>query len=358
MGTESQPILGVGINGFGRIGRLVVRAIENNEHARVVAINDPFMTPVYMAYLLKNDSVHGQFKGEIVVEGANLLVNGHVIQTFSFKDPSLIPWATSGAEFVAETSGAFVTTDKAELHLLGGAKKVIISAPAKDEETHLLVVGVNHHEYDPTTMHIVSNASCTTNCLAPLAKVIHNTFGIEEGLMTTIHAVTATQSTVDGPSPKDWRSGRCSFDNIIPSSTGAAKAVGKVIPSLKGKLTGMAFRVPVSNVSVVDLTCKLNRPTSMEEICATIEAASKSPELAGILGITKDEVVSMDFRGDPRSCIFDAGASIMLNPTFVKLVAYYDNEWGYSTRMVDLMVHMKQCEGKAAGHVHKQQNKK
>lgn len=323
----------IGINGFGRIGRLVLRASLNADGARVVAVNDPFLDPEYMVYLLKHDSVHGSYKGEVYVEEGNLVVNGNRIAVFAERDPTKIPWGASGADYVVESTGVFTTSDKAEAHLKGGAKKVVISAPSADAP--MFVMGVNHETYSPD-MNIISNASCTTNCLAPLAKVIHDAFGIEEGLMTTVHAVTATQKTVDGPSGKAWRDGRGAGFNIIPAATGAAKAVGKVIPELNGKLTGMSFRVPVADVSVVDLTCRLVRPAKYSDICAAIRDAAES-SLKGILGFTEELVVSSDFIGDSRSSIFDAEAGIQLNDHFVKLISWYDNEWGYSNRVVDLI---------------------
>lgn len=297
-----------------------------------------------MAYQLKYDSVHGKYPGEITVKDGNLVVNGKTIQVFSEKEPSAIPWGKVGAQYVCESTGVFTSKDKAALHISGGASKVIISAPPKDD-TPMFVMGVNHEEYTPSHQ-VVSNASCTTNCLAPLAKVVHEKFGIVEGLMTTVHAMTANQLTVDGPSKggKDWRAGRCAGSNIIPASTGAAKAVGKVIPALNGKLTGMAFRVPVPDVSVVDLTCKLAKPAKYEDIVAAVRAAAEGP-LKGILGLADEEVVSQDFCGDKRSSIFDVRAGIQLNDTFVKLVSWYDNEWGYSNRLVDLAVYMSQKDG-------------
>ncbi|CDJ63967.1 glyceraldehyde-3-phosphate dehydrogenase, putative [Eimeria necatrix] len=334
----------MGINGFGRIGRLVFRAAMANPNVEVVAVNDPFMDVQYMAYQLKFDSVHGKYPGEVTVKDGSLVVEGKVIQIFSEKDPAAIPWGKVGAHYICESTGVFTNKEKAGLHVTGGARKVIISAPPKDD-TPMFVMGVNHEEY--TSSHqVVSNASCTTNCLAPLAKVVHEKFGIVEGLMTTVHAMTANQLTVDGPSKggKDWRAGRCAGSNIIPATTGAAKAVGKVIPSLNGKLTGMAFRVPVADVSVVDLTCRLAKPAKYEDIVAAIRAAAEGP-LKGILGVTEDEVVSQDFCGDKRSSIFDVKAGIQLNDNFVKLVSWYDNEWGYSNRLVDLAVYMSQKDG-------------
>lgn len=334
----------MGINGFGRIGRLVFRAAMANPAVEVVALNDPFMDVQYMAYMLKYDSVHGRYPGEVTVSDGNLVVGGKTIHVFAEKEPSNIPWEKVGAHYVCESTGVFTNKEKAGLHLSGGAKKVIISAPPKDD-TPMFVMGVNHEEYN-SSHNVVSNASCTTNCLAPLAKVVHEKFGIVEGLMTTVHAMTANQLTVDGPSRggKDWRAGRCAGSNIIPASTGAAKAVGKVIPALNGKLTGMAFRVPTPDVSVVDLTCKLAKPAKYEDIVAAVRAASEGP-LKGILGLTDDEVVSQDFCGDKRSSIFDIKAGIQLNETFVKLVSWYDNEWGYSNRLVDLAVYMSQKDG-------------
>lgn len=325
----------VGINGFGRIGRLVFRAMAERSNIEVVGIND-LIDAEYMAYMLKYDSVHGPFKGEVSVQGNNLVVNGKTIRVTAEKDPNNLKWNEVGAEYIVESTGLFLSKDSAQAHINAGAKKVILSAPSKDD-TPMFVMGVNHKELTDD-IKIFSNASCTTNCLAPLAKVIHDNFGIAEGLMTTVHATTATQKTVDGPSAKDWRGGRSALNNIIPSSTGAAKAVGKVIPSLNGKLTGMSFRVPTADVSVVDLTVKLDKPTSYEEICAAIKAASEG-ELKGILGYTEDAVVSQDFVSDSRTSIFDKEAGIMLNPTFVKLVSWYDNEWGYSNKLADMLVH-------------------
>jgi len=325
----------IGINGFGRIGRLVLRAsIEKG--AQVVAINDPFIGVDYMVYLFKYDSTHGRFKGEVKVDGSCLVVNGNKIQVFQERDPKAIPWSKAGAEYVVESTGVFTTTEKASAHLEGGAKKVIISAPSADAP--MFVCGVNLEAYQPS-MKVVSNASCTTNCLAPLAKVIHDNFEIVEGLMTTVHATTATQKTVDGPSGKLWRDGRGAAQNIIPAATGAAKAVGKVIPALNGKLTGMAFRVPVANVSVVDLTVRLGKGASYDDIKAKVKEAANGP-LKGILGYTEEEVVSSDFIGDNHSSIFDAAAGISLNNNFVKLISWYDNEYGYSNRVVDLIKYM------------------
>lgn len=332
----------IGINGFGRIGRLVFRAAVDRTDIEIVGIND-LMEADYMAYMLKYDSTHGTFKGSVEVDGKDLVVNGKRIRVTSEKDPANLAWDTIGATHIVESTGLFLDQEKASLHIKAGAKKVIISAPAKDN-TPTFVMGVNHENYTPD-MNIISNASCTTNCLAPLAKVINDNFGIVEGLMTTIHAVTATQKTVDGPSAKDWRGGRGAYQNVIPSSTGAAKAVGLVIPELKGKLTGMSFRVPVPNVSVVDLTCNLKTPTTYEEIKAVMKNASLN-ELKGIVGYTEDAVVSSDFMGDARTSIFDAEAGIMLSPTFVKLVAWYDNEWGYSNKLVDLMQYILKVDKK------------
>ncbi|MCL2398722.1 MAG: type I glyceraldehyde-3-phosphate dehydrogenase [Defluviitaleaceae bacterium] len=327
----------IGINGFGRIGRLVLRSALTRNDVQVVAINDPFIDLEYMKYMLRYDSVHGQFEGTIKIEGDKLVVNGKPIAVYTERDPANIPWGTDNAEYVVESTGVFLTQDTASAHFKGGAKKVVLSAPAKDD-TPTFVMGVNHKEYT-SDMNIVSNASCTTNCLAPLAKVINDKYGIAEGLMSTVHATTATQKTVDGPSAKDWRGGRAAAANIIPSSTGAAKAVGLVIPSLKGKLTGMAFRVPTINVSVVDLTIKLEKSASYEDIKATVKAASEG-ELKGILAYTEDAVVSSDFIGETCTSVFDATAGIALNDNFVKLVSWYDNEWGYSSKLVDLIAHM------------------
>lgn len=325
----------VGINGFGRIGRLVFRASIEKENMDVVAIND-LLDVNYMAYMLRYDSVHGHFKGKVEVDGDKLIVNGKPIRITAEKDPANLKWNEVGAEYIVESTGLFLTKETAAKHIQAGAKKVVLSAPSKDD-TPMFVMGVNHLEYAGEP--IVSNASCTTNCLAPLTKVIHENFGLLEGLMTTVHATTATQKTVDGPSMKDWRGGRAAGGNIIPSSTGAAKAVTKVIPSLKGKLTGMAFRVPTLDVSVVDLTCRLEKETTYNDIKAAIKNASEN-ELKGILGYVDEPLVSSDFVGDARTCIFDAEAGIMLNPTFVKLVAWYDNEWGYSNKVLDLISYM------------------
>jgi glyceraldehyde 3-phosphate dehydrogenase len=323
----------IGINGFGRIGRLAFRAAIERPDIEVVGIND-LVEPDYMAYMLKYDSTHGPFKGTIAVEGGHLVVNGKTIRVTAEKDPANLKWDEVGAEIIIESTGLFLTQETAQKHIDAGAKKVVMSAPAKDD-TPTFVMGVNHKSLT-ASQTIVSNASCTTNCLAPIAKVLNDNFGIEEGLMSTIHAVTATQKTVDGPSHKDWRGGRGAYQNIIPSSTGAAKAVTLVIPALKGKLTGMSFRVPVPDVSVVDLTVRLSKPTSYEAIKKAMKDASEG-ELKGILGYTEDEVVSEDFRGDARTSIFDAKAGIALNETFVKVVAWYDNEWGYSNKLIDLV---------------------
>lgn len=323
----------IGINGFGRIGRLAFRAAIERPDVEVVGIND-LVEPDYMAYMLKYDSTHGQFKGTIAVEGGHLVVNGKTIRVTAEKDPANLKWNEIGAEVIIESTGLFLTQETAQKHIDAGAKKVVMSAPAKDD-TPTFVMGVNHKQLK-ADQNIVSNASCTTNCLAPIAKVLDDKFGIEEGLMSTIHAVTATQKTVDGPSAKDWRGGRGAYQNIIPSSTGAAKAVGLVLPQLKGKLTGMSFRVPVADVSVVDLTARLKTPATYEQIKAAMKEASEG-ELKGILGYTEDEVVSEDFKGDARTSIFDAKAGIALSDTFVKVVSWYDNEWGYSNKLIDLV---------------------
>ncbi len=322
----------IGINGFGRIGNLSFQAALKKEGVEVVAINDPFIAADYMAYMTKYDTVHGRFDGTVEVKDGALVVNGKEIKVYNEMDPHNIPWGEIGVDYVLECSGVFTTLEKAQAHIDAGAKKVIISAPSKDAP--MFVMGVNNTEYDPS-MNIVSNASCTTNCLAPLAKVINDNFGIKDGLMTTVHATTATQKTVDGASKKDWRGGRAAAANIIPSSTGAAKAVGKVIPSLNGKLTGMAFRVPTVDVSVVDLTCNLEKPTTMEEICSVMKKASEN-EMKGIIEYVDEPVVSSDFISDEHTSIFDATAGIQLTDTFVKLVSWYDNEWGYSNKLVDL----------------------
>lgn len=326
----------VGINGFGRIGSLAFRAAVENDNVEVVGINDPFIALDYMGYMLKFDTVHGRFKGTIDVQGDKLVVNGKSISVYSCMNAADIPWAECGAEYILECSGINTTIERASEHLKAGAKKVVISAPSKDAP--MFVMGVNHDTYTKD-MTVVSNASCTTNCLAPLVKVINDNFGVVEGLMSTVHATTATQKTVDGPSKKDWRGGRAAAGNIIPSSTGAAKACALVIPEVKGKLTGMSFRVPTLDVSVVDLTVKLAKPTTYEEICAKVKEASETT-MKGILGYTEDMVVSSDFLGDPRTSIFDAKAGIMLNETFVKLVSWYDNEWGYSNKVLELIKHM------------------
>jgi len=326
----------IGINGFGRIGRLIFRVAMEQEDIEVVAIND-LVALDYLVYLLKYDSTHGRFKGDVGIEDGHLMVNGKSIRISAQKDPSQLNWGEVGADFIVESTGLFLTEEMAVKHIEAGAKKVIMTAPSKDA-TPMFVMGVNHETYR-SDMKIVSNASCTTNCLAPLAKVIHEAFGIKEGLMTTIHATTATQNTVDGISNKDWRGGRGAGQNIIPSSTGAAIAVGKVIPALNGKLTGMAFRVPIPNVSVVDLTVNLERPATYDEIKKVIKEASEN-ELKGILGYTEEQVVSTDFLGDSRTSIFDAEAGMALTDTFVKLVSWYDNEWGYSFKVIELMRHM------------------
>ncbi len=327
----------VGINGFGRIGRLVFRAaMAQPDVFEVVGVNDPFIDLDYMVYMTKYDTIHGAFKGTVAVEDGKFVVNGKEVKVYDCMNPAEIPWSECGAEYIVESTGVFTTTEKASAHFKGGAKKVVISAPSADAP--MFVMGVNNDKYT-TDMNVVSNASCTTNCLAPLAKVINDNFGIVDGLMTTVHSTTATQKTVDGPSKKDWRGGRAAAGNIIPSSTGAAKAVGKVIPELNGKLTGMAFRVPTLDVSVVDLTVNLAKPASYEEICAAVKAASEGP-MKGILGYTEDAVVSSDFYSDARTSIFDATAGIALTDKFVKLVSWYDNEWGYSNKVLMLIQHM------------------
>lgn len=325
----------IGINGFGRIGRLVMRAAQQREDLEIVAINDLLDTD-YIAYMLKYDSTHGKFDGDVAIEDGQLVVNGQAIRITSEKNPADLAWGDVDVDVVVESTGLFLTKETASAHIQAGAKKVVMSAPSKDD-TPMFVMGVNHDKYNDET--IVSNASCTTNCLAPVAKVLNDTFGIVDGLMTTVHATTATQKTVDGPSHKDWRGGRGAGQNIIPSSTGAAKAVGKVIPELNGKLTGMAFRVPTPNVSVVDLTVNLAKPASYDEICQAMKAASEG-ELKGILGYTEEALVSNDFLGDARTSIFDAGAGIALTDTFVKVVSWYDNEWGYSNKVLDLVEHI------------------
>ena len=326
----------VGINGFGRIGRMVFRAGLSNPEIEFVALNDPFMTPDYMAYMLRYDTMHGQYTGSIEYTENSIIVDGKEIKFFDKMNPAEIPWGEVGADYVVESTGVFTTTEKASAHLAGGAKKVIISAPSADAP--MFVMGVNNNTYTKD-MNIVSNASCTTNCLAPIAKVLDEAFGITEGLMTTVHSATGTQKVVDGPSKKDWRGGRAACGNIIPSSTGAAKAVGKVYPKLNGKLTGMSMRVPTLDVSVVDLTVNLAKPATYDEICAAMKAASEG-ELKGILGYTEDDVVSSDFLGDPRTSIFDKKAGIALTDTFVKVVSWYDNEWGYSNKLLNLIEHM------------------
>jgi glyceraldehyde 3-phosphate dehydrogenase len=325
----------VGINGFGRIGRLAFRAAQLRDDIEIVGIND-LIDVEYMAYMLRYDTVHGRFNGTVEVNNGKLVVNGVEIRVTAEKDPLNLKWDEIGAEYVIESTGLFLDKPKAELHLKAGAKRVILSAPSKDD-TPMFVYGVNHKEYKKE-MDIFSNASCTTNCLAPVTKVLHDNFGLLEGLMTTVHATTATQKTVDGPSAKDWRGGRAAAGNIIPSSTGAAKAVTKVIPALKGKLTGMSFRVPTLNVSVVDLTCRLEKTVTYEDICNAMKAASEG-ELKGILGYTTEDVVSSDFIGDARTSIFDSKAGIMLNGNFVKIISWYDNEWGYSCKLLDMIVY-------------------
>ena len=326
----------IGINGFGRIGRLVFRAAMERKDVEVVAIND-LMEVDYIAYQLRYDSVHGKFAGSVEVKDGHLVVNGKTVRVTAEKDPAQLKWGEVGADYVVESTGLFLTKEKAQLHLQAGAKKVILSAPSKDD-TPMFVMGVNNKSLTKE-MDIVSNASCTTNCLAPIVKVLNDKFGIIEGLMTTVHATTATQKTVDGPSNKDWRGGRAALCNIIPSSTGAAKAVGVVIPAMKGKLTGMAFRVPTADVSAVDLTCRLEKGASYQQICEAMKAASEG-ELKGVLGYTDEEVVSQDFVHDARTSIFDAKAGISLNDNFVKVVSWYDNEWGYSNKVVDLICYM------------------
>merc|ERR1712127_185237 len=337
-GSENslKPV-NIGINGFGRIGRLVMRAAHNDPMVNIVAVNDPFIPVNYMEYMLQYDTVHGKFPGEVAVSGEKeISVSGKPVTVFGEMDPSKISWGSAGADYVIESTGVFTTTEKASMHKAGGASKVVISAPSGDAP--MFVMGVNHEKYE-SSMDVVSNASCTTNCLAPLAKVINDEFGIDEALMTTVHAVTATQQTVDGPSQKDWRGGRAACYNIIPSSTGAAKAVGKVIPDLNGKLTGMSFRVPTANVSVVDLTCVLEKGASYETICAKLKEASEG-KMKGILGYQDKAVVSSDFIGDTNTSIFDSKAGIALSDNFVKLVSWYDNEAGYSMRVLDLIKHM------------------
>ena len=333
----------VGINGFGRIGRLVFRAGINRPDIEFVGINDPFMTPDYMAYMLRYDTMHGRFDGTIEYTDDAIIVNGKKVRFFACMDPKDIPWGEVGAEYVVESTGVFLTKEKAQAHIDAGAKKVVMSAPSKNS-TPMFVMGVNDNTYT-SDMTFVSNASCTTNCLAPIAKVLHENWGITDGLMTTVHSTTATQKTVDGVSMKDWRGGRAASGNIIPSSTGAAKAVGKVIPELNGKLTGMSMRVPTLDVSVVDLTAKLAKPASYEEICKAMKEASEG-ELKGVLGYTDEPVVSSDFLGDSRTSIFDADAGIALTDTFVKVVSWYDNECGYSNKMVELIRYMSSVDHK------------
>ncbi|KAF6750766.1 glyceraldehyde-3-phosphate dehydrogenase [Ephemerocybe angulata] len=333
----------VGINGFGRIGRIVFRNALEAQDIEVVAVNDPFIDLEYMVYMFKYDSVHGRFKGTVEAKDGKLIINGKPVTVFAERDPANIAWSSAGADYVVEATGVFTTIDKASAHLKGGAKKVIISAPSADAPMY--VCGVNLEKYE-TSQTVISNASCTTNCLAPLAKVINDNFGIAEGLMTTVHATTATQKTVDGPSAKDWRGGRSVNNNIIPSSTGAAKAVGKVIPALNGKLTGLAFRVPTLDVSVVDLVARLEKPASYDQIKAVVKAAAEG-EYKGIIEYTEEQVVSTDFIGNTHSSIFDAKAGIALSETFVKLIAWYDNEWGYSRRVCDLLLYVAKKDAEA-----------
>ncbi|MDC0078420.1 type I glyceraldehyde-3-phosphate dehydrogenase [Deltaproteobacteria bacterium] len=331
----------VAINGFGRIGRMVVRAANKNPNVDIVAIND-LVPPDNLAYLLKYDSTHGIFDGEVRAEENGIMVDGNKVECMSERNPADLPWGKLNVDYVIESTGLFTTSEKAEEHLKAGAKKVVISAPAKSPQISTLVMGVNNEKYDPNADNVVSNASCTTNCLAPIVKVVLDNYGIEEGLMTTVHSVTSTQPTVDGPSKKDWRGGRGGPQNIIPASTGAAKAVALCIPEIAGKLTGMSMRVPTPNVSVVDLTVKLSKSTSYEEICAAMKSASEGP-LKGVLGYTEDDVVSSDFIGSPFSSIFDAGAGLALNDKFFKLISWYDNEMGYSCRLIDLIEYMEQA---------------
>jgi glyceraldehyde 3-phosphate dehydrogenase len=333
----------VGINGFGRIGRLVLRAALSDRDIEFVAVND-IVPPDNLAYLFKYDTIHGTWRGSVSHTESSILIDGHEIRCFAEKDPAALPWRALGVGYVIESTGLFTARADAAKHLAAGAKRVIITAPAKDKDIPTFVMAVNHEKYNPATDSIVSNASCTTNCLAPLAKIVHDNFGIEEGLMTTVHSVTATQKTVDGPSRKDWRGGRAASYNIIPSSTGAAKAVTLCIPELKGKLTGMAFRVPTLNVSAVDLTVRTTRETSLEKISAAVKAAAEGP-MKGIMGYTDEEVVSSDFIGSSLSAIYDARAGIELNPRFFKLIAWYDNEYGYSCRVVDLLKYMARRDG-------------
>lgn len=341
---EEIPMVKIGINGFGRIGRLVMRAACANPNVQVVAVNDPFIDPDYMVYMMKYDTVHGPFNGTVEAKDGKLIVNGNPVCVYACKDPAEIPWAESGAEYIAEATGVFTNEEGASKHFVGGAKKVVITAPAKDKTTPMFVMGVNSDTYTKD-MKIVSNASCTTNCLAPLAKVINDKFGIEEGLMSTIHAATSKQKAVDCNGGDDWRTGRSVFNNIIPSTTGAAKAVGLVVPELKGKLTGMSYRIPASDVSVVDLTAKLKTPTTYEAICAAVKEASEGP-MKGIIEYNNDEIVSSDLRGDYNTSIFDEKAGIMLGDDFVKLVAWYDNEWGYSNKLIDLVAYMAEQDAK------------
>ena len=331
----------VAINGFGRIGRMVVRAANKNPNVNIVAIND-LVPPDNLAYLLKYDSTHGIFDGEVRAEENGIMVDGNKVECMSERNPADLPWGKLNVDYVIESTGLFTTSEKAEEHLKAGAKKVVISAPAKSPQISTLVMGVNNEKYDPNADNVVSNASCTTNCLAPIVKVVLDNYGIEEGLMTTVHSVTSTQPTVDGPSKKDWRGGRGGPQNIIPASTGAAKAVALCIPEIAGKLTGMSMRVPTPNVSVVDLTVKLSKSTSYDEICSAMKSASEGP-LKGVLGYTEDDVVSSDFIGSPFSSIFDAGAGIALNDKFFKLISWYDNEMGYSCRLIDLIEYMEQA---------------
>ena len=333
----------IGINGFGRIGRLVFRAGIVRDDVEIVAVNAPDKTPEQLAYATKYDSVHGRFNGTVEVVDGNLVVNGKNVKLLNSRDPSQLPWGELGVDYVLECTGKFLTKEAAQPHLDAGAKVVVLSGPSKDD-TPMFVCGVNLDKYDPS-MTVVSNASCTTNCLAPLAKVINDNFGIVEGLMTTVHAGTASQQVVDAFSKKNWRLSRSCFDNIIPTTTGAAKAVGKVIPELKGKLTGMSMRIPSADVSIVDLTCRLEKGATMDEICAAVKAAAEGP-MAGVMEYVDEEVVSSDFRTDPHTSIFDATAGISLNPNFVKLVAWYDNEWGFSNKMLDLTAHIDSVRNK------------
>ncbi|MGK7905835.1 MAG: type I glyceraldehyde-3-phosphate dehydrogenase [Synechococcus sp.] len=336
--------LKVGINGFGRIGRLVARIAMQHPEVELAGVNDLFSADK-LAYLFKYDSTHGPYKGSVEAKDNGIEIDGHFIPCTSIRNPAELPWKELGVDYVVECTGLFTTAEGAENHLKAGAKRVVISAPTKDpDKIKTFVMGVNHEDFDPVSDTIVSNASCTTNCLAPVAKVLNDAFGISEGLMSTVHSMTATQPTVDGPSKKDWRGGRGASQNIIPSSTGAAKAVALVLPELKGKLTGMAFRVGTPDVSVVDLTFKTEKPTTYEDICAAMKTAAQG-EMEGVLGYTEDEVVSMDFRTDPRSSIFDAKAGMGLNSNFFKVVSWYDNEWGYSNRAIDLMLYMAKKEG-------------